>query len=99
LDIMEKVYAEVISYVNQMFSEIAKDTIEETKQQIKGNFSSELSGLTPLAKYEVNEAIEAIATAHPTAKPESISMAVEAVINLEKSRSGKELLVKLAKLS
>jgi hypothetical protein len=99
LDIMDKVYAEVISYVNQMFSEIAKDTIEETKQQIKGNFSSELSGLTPLAKYEVNEAIETIATAHPTAKPESISMAVEAVINLEKSRSGKELLVKLAKLS
>ncbi|MDD4641618.1 MAG: ATP-binding protein [Bacteroidales bacterium] len=99
VETMAKVYAEVISYVNKMFSEIAKDSIEETKQQIKSDFSSEFSNLTPLAKYEVNEAIEAITIAHPTAKPETISIAVEAIINLEKSRTGKELLVKLAKLS
>jgi hypothetical protein len=99
VETMNKVYAEVISYVNKMFSEIAKDSIEETKQQIKSDFSSEFSNLTPLAKYEVNEAIEAITIAHPTAKPETISIAIEAIINLEKSRTGKELLVKLAKLS
>jgi hypothetical protein len=99
VETVDKVYAEVISYVNKMFSEIAKDSIEETKQQIKSDFSSEFLNLTPLAKYEVNEAIEAITIAHPTAKPETISIAVEAIINLEKSRTGKELLVKLAKLS
>jgi hypothetical protein len=99
VETMDKVYAEVISYINKMFSEIAKDSIEETKQQIKSDFSSEFSNLTPLAKYEVNEAIEAITIAHPTAKPETISIAIEAIINLEKSRTGKELLVKLAKLS
>lgn len=99
VETMDKVYAEVISYVNKMFSEIAKDSIEETKQQIRTDFSSEFSNLTPLAKYEVNEAIEAITILHPTAKPETISIAVEAIINLEKSRTGKELLVKLAKLS
>lgn len=99
VETMDKVYAEIISYVNKMFSEIAKDSIEETKQQIKSDFSSEFSNLTPLAKYEVNEAIEAITIAHPTAKPETISIAIEAIINLEKSRTGKELLVKLAKLS
>lgn len=99
VETMDSVYKEVISYVNQMFSEIAKDTIEETKQQIKSDFHSELSLLTPLAKYEVNEAIESITIAHPTAKPESISIAVEAIINLEKTRTGKELLAKLAKLS
>jgi hypothetical protein len=99
VEAMDRVYAEVISYINKMFSEIAKDSIEETKQQIKSDFSYEFSSLTPLAKYEVNEAIEAITIAHPTAKPETISIAVEAIINLEKSRTGKELLVKLAKLS
>lgn len=99
VETIDKVYVEVISYVNKMFSEIAKDSIEETKQQIKSDFSSEFSNLTPLAKYEVNEAIEAITIAYPTAKPETISIAVEAIINLEKSRTGKELLVKLAKLS
>ena len=99
VETMEKVYSKVFEYVNKMFAEIAKDTIEETKQQIKSDFHSELSQLTPLAKYEVNEAIESITIAHPTAKPESISIAVEAIINLEKTRTGKELLVRLAKLS
>lgn len=99
VETMDKVYKEVSAYVNKMFSEIAKDTIEETKQQIKNDFHSELAQLTPLAKYEVNEAIENITITHPTAKPESISIAVEAVINLEKTRTGKELLSKLAKLS
>lgn len=99
VETMEKVYLKVFEYVNKMFAEIAKDTIEETKQQIKSDFQSELSQLTPLAKYEVNEAIESITSAHPTAKPESISIAVEAIINLEKTRTGKELLVRLAKLS
>lgn len=99
IETMDKVYKEVISYVNKMFSEIAKDSIEETKEQIKSDFRSELSQLTPLAKYEVNEAIESITVTHPTAKPESISLAVEAIINLEKTRTGKELLSKLSALT
>lgn len=99
IETMDKVYKEVISYVNKMFSEIAKDSIEETKEQIKSDFRSELSQLTPLAKYEINEAIESITVTHPTAKPESISLAVEAIINLEKTRTGKELLLKLSALT
>lgn len=99
VETMDKVYKEVISYVNKMFSEIAKDSIEETKEQIKSDFRSELSQLTPLAKYEINEAIENITVTHPTAKPESISLAVEAIINLEKTRTGKELLIRLSTLT
>jgi len=99
VEAMNKVYKEVVSYVNKMFSEIAKDSIEETKEQIKSDFRSELSQLTPLAKYEINEAIESITVTHPTAKPESISLAVEAIINLEKTRTGKELLLKLSTLT
>jgi hypothetical protein len=97
--IMEKVYKEVASYVNNMFAEIAKGSIEETKQQIKNDFHSEISELTPLAKFEVNEAIESITATHPTARPDSLAIAVEAVINLEKTRTGKELLIRLSKLT
>jgi hypothetical protein len=82
-----------------MFSEIAKDSIEETKQQIRNEFASDYSVLSPLAKHELNEAIEAITITHPTAKQESISIAVEAIINLEKTRSGKQLLLKISQLS
>lgn len=97
--VMEKVFKEVSSYVNKMFSEIAKHSVEDTKGQIKGEFSNEISKLTPLAKFEVNEAIESIMIAHPTARPESITIAVEAIIKLEGTRTGKELLIRLANLS
>lgn len=98
-DKMTKVYKEVSKYVNSRFAEIAKDSIEDTKQQIKHDFGSQLTDLTPLGKYEVLEAIETITDSHPTARPESITIAVEAIINLEKTRTGKDLLAKLAKLS
>lgn len=95
---VENVYNAVADYVNLMFSKLAMDNIEDTKQQIRSDFSQEISSLSPLAKYEVNEAIETITINHPTAKAESVSLAVEAIINLEKTRTGKELLSKLSKL-
>jgi hypothetical protein len=97
--IMDKVYKEVAEYVNKMFAEIAMENIEETKQQVANDFKREIENLSPLGRYEIGEVIEAISLSHPTARPETLSIAVEAVINLEKTRSGKELLVKLAKLS
>jgi hypothetical protein len=97
--VMEKVYEEVTKYVNEMFLNVAKDSIEDTKMQLRKDFSAEFNNLPPLAKYEVNEAIEAITTTHPTAKPEVLAIAIEAIINLEKTRSGKELLLKLSKLT
>lgn len=99
VEVMNEVYTAVDEYVNEMFGVIAKENIEETKEQIRSEFAQDYAVLSPLAKYEVNEAIETIAITHPTAKQESISLAVEAIINLEKTRTGKQLLVKLSKLS
>jgi hypothetical protein len=99
VEVMNEVYRKVGEYVNEMFAIVAKETIEETKEQIRNDFYKDFAVLSPRAKYELNEAIETITVSHPTAKQESINMAVEAIINLEKTRSGKELLVKLAKLS
>lgn len=96
---INEVYNAVSNYISEMFAVIAKDNIEETKSQIKSDFAKDISVLSPLAKFEVNEAIETISLNHPTAKQESISLAVEAVINLEKTRTGKELLLKISKLS
>jgi len=98
-DVMKSVYKVVGDYVIEMFAMIANDNIEETKNQIKSDFAKEIASLSPLATYEVNEAIESISISHPTAKQESVSLAVEAIINLEKTRTGKDLLIKLSKLS
>lgn len=99
VEAMNQVNVKVAEYVNEMFGLIAKENIEETKEQIKNDFAEDYATLSPLAKYEVNEAIENIAINHPTAKQESISLAVETVINLEKTKTGKELLLKLSRLS
>jgi hypothetical protein len=96
---MKEVYKVVGEYVTDMFGQIAKENIEDTKQQIKNDFANQYTNLSPFAKYEVNEVIESITYNHPTAKQEVISLAVEALINLEKTRTGKELLLKLSKLT
>lgn len=99
VETMNEVYKKVGEYVNEMLSIVAKENIEETKEQIKSDFAKDYEVLSPLSRYELNEAIENITISHPTAKQESISIAVEAIINLERTRSGRELLIKLSRLT
>lgn len=96
---LEPIFTKIEESVLRMFTEIAKDNIDETTKTIKRHYKSEYNDLTPLGKYEFNEAIRHITLNNPTAKAESISLAVETVLNLEKTRSGSELLVKLSVLS
>jgi len=96
---MNEVYKAVGEYVSEMFSNQAKENLSETAQNLKNEFAEEYSKLSPLAKYEFEEAIENITATHPTAKPESVSLAIETLINLEKTRSGKQLLIKLSMLT
>lgn len=98
-DKIDKIYAAVNNYAEEMFGEIAKENIEETKEQIRTELGRDYKDLSALGKYEVNEAIESITLANPVAKPEAVSLAVQAIINLEKSRTGKELLYKLSTFS
>ncbi len=72
------------------------DTI---KADIHKEFQTDIATLSTLGRYEVDEAIQSITTGHPTARPEVLSIAVEAVINVEKSRSGNESSRKLATFS
>lgn len=97
-NLIDDVYRNVATYINNMISKLALENIGETKEQIKTEFKEEFKNLTPLARYEINEAIETIATHHPTAKYESISIAIDAIIKLEKTRSGTELLTKLLQM-
>jgi hypothetical protein len=96
---LDKVYEAITELVQQMFLKIAAANIEETTKQIKDLYKKQYYELSPLGKYEFNEAIQHISISNPTAKEESIALAVETVINLEKTRSGHELLVKLSTLS
>jgi hypothetical protein len=98
-EFLDTIFQEVDNVVQGMFTKIAKENIKETTKQIKEEFRQQYNELSPLAKYEFNEALETIAVSNPTAREDSITLAVKTVINLEKTRSGSELLQKLSKLS
>ena len=85
----DNLYEKVKEYVNKMFEEVARTNIEDTKNIIKSELKTKLKGASPLALYEVDEVIESIAINSPT----------EAIVNLESSKNGQELLAKLSKLN
>ena len=93
---MDLVYEAVKVYADEEFAKLSIENMEIIKNDVHKEFSDEIRSLSKLGMYEVDEAIESIAISHPTARPEVLSIAVQAVINVEKSRSGKDLLLKLS---
>lgn len=98
-DAMDIMYEKLTEHIIGAFGKLAKDQIDETKVSIRDEFKEQYSDLSPLGKYEVGEVIEHVIEKHPTSNQETLGIAVEAVINLEKTRSGKALLEKLSQYS
>ena len=96
---VDQVFAVVEEYVREMFVRVSGERIQETKETVLREYSSTISELKPLAKLEVAQFIDDITTQSPTVQPEALSLAVQALINLEQSRSGSSLLKKLSTLS
>jgi len=90
------IFSKLADKVIEIFSEIAIENIEYTKKNVKKLYQNQYNSLSPLAKYEFNEALEHIAKTNPTAKQDSINLAMETLINLENTRGGSELLQKLS---
>lgn len=90
------IFSKLAEKVTEIFSEIAVENIEDTKKNVKKLYQNQYNSLSPLAKYEFNEALEHIAKTNPTAKQDSINLAMETLINLENTRGGSELLQKLS---
>jgi hypothetical protein len=92
-------FAEVGDYVEETFNKLASERAEETKETVLRQHRDEIDGLQPLAKMEIAEFVDEMATVSHQLPPESLSVAVRAVIHLEKSRSGASLLEKLSRLT
>lgn len=98
-ELMNAVYGQVAEYVEQQYLEISRARIDETKSTVLREHISAIRDLNGTAKLEVSEFVEQVVAAHPTIQAETLSAAVEAVINLEQSKSGRSLIAKLGKLS
>jgi len=80
------------------YQDFSRDKIEETKRSA---FAENISAIRPLngaARFEVASFVEAVVEREPTIRPESLSTAVQAVINLQQTKSGQRLLEKLSAL-
>lgn len=90
---------EVRDYAEDVFGRLAKESMGNTKAEVHKQFEDILPSLSPLAKYEVDEVIEAMSLKHPTIRPEMMTVAVEAAIHVAQTRAGTELLQKLSTMS
>lgn len=96
---LDFIFEKLSEEIGIIFNEIAIENVEETKKIVKQNYNKDYASLTPLAKYEFNEALDHITKTNPTAKQESINLAMETLINLENTRNGSELLQKISTLT
>ena len=93
---MDLVYNEVAKKIEELMGDLNKKNIQSIRASVQEEHKEEYNSLSPLGQYEVNEVIEHVVTNKPMITAESLSIAVDAVINLEKSRNGLALLQKLS---
>ena len=95
---IQELFKKTTACIIDVAATIAAEIIEESSEDALSENRFELAGLGKGAQYEVAEFTKAIVQAHPTVSPEFLATAVNAVINLEKSKSGAALLQKLSAL-
>lgn len=97
-DAADALYAEVRRYAQEMFSKLSSAMIDENSEEVLVRHRETFRALTPLSRLEVAGFTQELVKAVPTIHPDTLSAAVQAVMNLERSRGGAALLEKLTRL-
>ncbi|MDD4126526.1 MAG: ATP-binding protein [Methanomicrobium sp.] len=93
---MDHIYEKVAEQIHNWFFEISSEYVSDTRDKVYDEYSDKISNLSRQGKYEVDEFINHIAADTYTIPLNTQSKIFGAFINLESSRSGKELLQKLS---
>ena len=80
------------------YQDFSKEKIDDTKHRAFEENLASIRSLSGAARIEVASFVEAVVEHDPTIKPESLSTAVQVVINLQQTKSGQRLLERLASL-
>lgn len=88
----------VRDYALKMFEKLSANFVEESSEEALVRNREQFRELSTLGRIEVASFTQNLVKQHPTINSESLAIAVQAVINLEKSRSGAALLEKLTQL-
>jgi len=95
----ERFFDVVADYVEQMFRRLAEIRIQDTTESVLREHRQDIESMQPLARIELADFVKSYTANEPTVQQETLSTAVRAMIELEKTRSGASLLEKLSKLS
>lgn len=88
----------VCRYALEMFEKLSANLVEESSEDALVRNREQFKELSTLGRIEVASFTQDLVKQHPTINSETLAIAVQAVINLEKSRSGAALLEKLTQL-
>ena len=94
----DALFEAVRQYAQQVFGKLSSDLVEESSEEALVRNREDFKGLSQLGRIEVASFARDLVKANPTVHPDTLSAAVQALINLEKSRGGAGLLEKLTKL-
>lgn len=97
-EIMDIVYDKASEYVRSILGTYQAERVSETKIEVFRDNKSNIRQLSPLAKMGVEDFVGNILASSPTTTTEEISLAVQSLIKVENSRSGRALLEKIIKL-
>jgi hypothetical protein len=97
-DSVQELYKATADHITKVAKNLAAEIVDAASEDALASNRGELASLGQGARIEVAEFTKAVAEAHPTISPDFLATAVKAVINLEKSKSGAALLLKLSSL-
>ncbi len=97
-DSVRSMNAVVADYAAKVFAKLSEDFVDDSSQDALARNRESFKDLSTLARIEVAHFTQELVKRSPAINAETLAIAVEAVINLEKSRSGAALLEKLTKL-
>lgn len=91
-------YDALADFALSKYRDYSRDKVDETKRKALKDNLPDIRTLNESAKDEIVQFVEAVVEREPTINSESLSTAVQAVINLQQTKSGQRLLKTLSSL-
>lgn len=94
-DALETILNEVASAIEKLIGDLNLRNIQGIKQTVKQDYIKDINSLSRIGKIEIDDVITEVVTNKPSISNEALSVVVGAVVKIEQSRSGTQLLQKL----
>lgn len=93
-----ELYNVLTEFALSEYKDYSREKVDETKRRVFEDNLPDIRTLSGLAKEEIVQFVETVVEREPTINSESLSTAVQAVINLQQTKSGQRLLKTLSSL-